>query len=174
MKQAWAPIFWFLVHTPRLTFQEQTSPAQGHVHVHTQTLGLPPAWCSWLGESPSSSAPPTGVRARTALACRPPRPLPRGKHPLTHRLPHTASAEPSCIRQRCHSGRREERRVTSHPALGSSDKERRFWGAAKRGGETFIHCSPDSPPVWQWPRHQTVVYPQVFNNCSLGEKAKKP
>lgn len=70
----------------------------------------------------------------------PPRPLPRGaKHPLTHRLPHTASAEPSCIRQRCHSGRREERRVTSHPALGSSDKKRRFWGAPKRGGETFIH-----------------------------------
>lgn len=57
---------------------------QGHVHVHTQTLGLSPVWCSWLGESPSSSAPSTGVRARTALACRPQGHCPGG--PSTHLL----------------------------------------------------------------------------------------
>lgn len=130
---------------PQTDFPSSPVHRRPYLCSHTQTLRhtdigkghLSPVGCSWLRGIPELIHPSIHEDEGQESPGLPPPPghslQPRVTKPLTHHLPHTASAEPSCTRQKCHSGKKEGK-VTSHPDLGSS-QTRKEGSAVPQAGE---------------------------------------
>ena len=159
-----------------------------HSRVHTWTRRLSPVWCSGLQGIPKpiqsiihpSIHPPIhpdeAKRILTGHDCGHAQGhtlQPSARRSLTHHLPHTASAESSCTRQRCRSGEKDRERL---PLI-------QPWDPLRQGGEVLpqtgggcprIHSSPDSPPVWRWLRPKSGVLVSSNNWLSRKQRKKSP